>query len=139
MRIYLARIIEANTVINAVGLGLRFKAERPVEHLRNAALKIGSVAKEVTDIELNARLVGVNVKHELTVSNRRRVAKEPSVHRYILFAREDEIMVVAYKIGRASFADRHGSREIKYGSRNGRGITDPDRMSVTEMAMIRIP
>ena len=57
--VYVALAVESDAVIDAIGLGLSFKAERAVEYLLGVASECRAVAKEVSDIELYAGLIGV--------------------------------------------------------------------------------
>ena len=56
MSVFLTLVVKAYTVIDAVRLGLRFKAKGTVQHALDSALEVGLAAKEVADIELYARL-----------------------------------------------------------------------------------
>ena len=52
MGVGLLFVIESDTMVNRIGLGLSFKTECTVEYLLHATLKIRAVAQEITNIEL---------------------------------------------------------------------------------------
>ena len=58
----LACVVNCFSAFNAVRLCLCLKAECSVLNLLNAALEIGAVSKEVSYVELNSLLIGINVK-----------------------------------------------------------------------------
>ena len=64
MSVNVSVVVESDAVVDAVRLGLSFKAECAVEHLLNTASEIGTVAKEVAYVELNAGLIGIYLHAE---------------------------------------------------------------------------
>ena len=68
MLVDITEIVEADAMVDAVGLCLCFKAECTVLDALCAATEIRLATEEITGVELYAGLVGVYVKYKFLVS-----------------------------------------------------------------------
>ena len=67
MLIDIARVIESDSAVYAVGFGLGFQAECTMLNSLNSTSKIGFTTEEITCVELHSGLVCIDVKLELSV------------------------------------------------------------------------
>jgi hypothetical protein len=116
-------VVESDAVVDAVRLGLSLKAECTVEYLLGVTSECRSVAEEVTDIELNAGLIGVNLHTEIVTLDLCDKGKLFGENNVALYGRENEVVVITDEISTATLTNLVRSLEIERRTFNCRAIS----------------
>ena len=123
MSIYVTLLVKAYSAVDTVRLRLCLKTKCAVLNGFDRALEIGIVTKEVADIELNTGLIGVYRHLKLLAAYLSRKTKLLAVKVALYGRRENEIMVVSYKLPAYPLTDSVRLCEVEYRALNVGAVT----------------